>query len=151
MRGKACRAKCLGEIIGSVLPKGKPQISPLRYPGRLVPKGRLNLAQDASPTSVNLFGVFFSNLPQNRHPERSASQILSRDTPLGREVEGPRGALILLMPLAPFQPPKPAPGGPATVRRICTDLGMEDDPVHEKVYPRPSSAYRRRDSVLGLG
>jgi hypothetical protein len=95
----------------------------------------LNLAQDDSPTSVNLCGVFFSKNPQNRHPERSASQILSCDTPLGREVEGPRGALILLMPLAPFQPPKPAPGGPATVRRVCTDLGMEGDPVHEKMYP----------------
>src|SRR5882757_2546022 len=45
----------------------------------------------------------------------------------GRGVEEPRGALILLMPLAPFQPPKPAPGGPATVQRFGTDLRMEDD------------------------
>src|SRR5579863_8473607 len=44
-----------------------------------------------------------------------------------RGVEGPRGASILLMPLTPFQPPKPAPGGPATVRRFCTDLGMEHE------------------------
>jgi hypothetical protein len=45
---------------------------------------------------------------------------LSRDTALGRGVEEPvlsvaegtPRALILLMPFVPFQPPKPAPGGP---------------------------------------
>jgi hypothetical protein len=47
---------------------------------------------------------------------------LSRDTALRRGVEEPvlsvaegiPRVLILLMPFAPFQPPKPAPGGRAT-------------------------------------
>jgi hypothetical protein len=32
------------------------------------------------PISANLFGMFFSKLPRNRHPERSGSQI-DRVTP----------------------------------------------------------------------
>src|SRR5882757_10844871 len=118
-----------------------------------------------------------SELPQDRHPERSASRIYRLTEGLQRVVEGPRrclladairsfpatnykenqkksqalseaphrfiawysagrgveepvlsvaegprGAFILLMLLAPFQPPKPAPGGPATVQRFGTDL-----------------------------
>jgi hypothetical protein len=65
-------------------------------------------------------------------PEDKKSQTLS-EAPYrfiawysaGRGVEGPRGALILFMPLAPFQPPKPAPCGAATVQRFGTNLGME--------------------------
>ena len=45
-----------------------------------------------SPISAKLQG-FFSKRPQNRHPERSASQSLSIDTAFRRGVEGPRRCL----------------------------------------------------------
>jgi hypothetical protein len=43
-----------------------------------VERGRLRIAENSpgrSPISANLFRMFFVKLPQNRHPERSASQI----------------------------------------------------------------------------
>src|ERR1700722_12337424 len=60
------------------------------------------------PTSANLLGMFFFKLPQNRHPERSASQVY-RGTPhsLARSRRTPR-MLILPMPFGAFQPSKPA-------------------------------------------
>jgi len=67
------------------------------------------------PIGANLFGMFFSKLPQNRHPERSASEICRATRRLvARSRRTPR-VLILSMPFVPFQTPKPPPGGPATV------------------------------------
>jgi len=63
----------------------------------------------------SLVWIFFFKAPQNRHPERSASQIFRVTQRLmARSRRTPR-MLILPMPLGAFQPPKPAPGGPATV------------------------------------
>jgi hypothetical protein len=78
-------------------------------------RGRLNLAQYDSPGNgfsrhcgtrhpslpnpglrlrrANLLGCFSSKLPQNRHPERSASQIDRVTEHLWRGVEGPRRCL----------------------------------------------------------
>src|SRR5277367_3373000 len=42
------------------------------------------------PISAKLFRMFFVKLPQNRHPERSASQIDCVTQRLWRGVEGPR-------------------------------------------------------------
>ena len=39
-------------------------------------------------------------------------------SPIFTQDEGTPRVLILLMPFAPFQPPKPAPGGPATADRL---------------------------------
>ena len=39
-----------------------------------VPQGRMKLPR-TTPIRATLFGCFSSNSPQNRHPERSASQI----------------------------------------------------------------------------
>jgi hypothetical protein len=47
--------------------------------------------------------------------ERSASTDLSREQRLVARSRRTPKMLILSMPFAPFQPPKPAPGGPATV------------------------------------
>jgi hypothetical protein len=58
-----------------------------------------------------------SNSPQNRHPERSASQIYRVTQRLmARSPRTPR-VLILPMLLGAFQPLNPALGGPATVFR----------------------------------
>ena len=45
------------------------------------------------PISANLFRMFFVKFPQNRHPERSASQIYRVTQRLWRGVEGPRRCL----------------------------------------------------------
>jgi hypothetical protein len=98
------------------------------FPGR-VPHVRPNVHGPKKPgrsaISANLFGrqqksektlVFcISNSPQNRHPERSASQIYRVTQRLiARSRRTPR-VLILPMPFGAFQPLKPAPGGPATI------------------------------------
>src|SRR5271167_2478330 len=46
------------------------------------------------PISAKLFRRFFVKLPQNRHPERSASQIDSVTQRLWRGVEGPRRCFL---------------------------------------------------------
>src|SRR5580704_116642 len=71
--------------------------------------------QDYVPQALTCLECFFSKLPQNRHPERSASRIY-RGTPhlMARSRRTPRMP-ILPMPFGAFQPPKPAPVGPATV------------------------------------
>jgi hypothetical protein len=69
------------------------------------PQRRLNLAQDDSPISANLFEVL--SLPQNRHPERSASQIDGVTQRLWRGAEGTSAVLNLPMLLGAFQPPGP--------------------------------------------
>ena len=71
--------------------------------------------QDYVPQALTCLECFFSKLPQNRHPERSASQIY-RGKPclMARSRRTPRMP-ILPMPFGAFQPPKPAPVGPATV------------------------------------
>jgi hypothetical protein len=46
------------------------------------------------PSALGCLGCFSSILPQNRHPERSASQIDRVTQRLGRGVEGPRRHLI---------------------------------------------------------
>jgi hypothetical protein len=62
------------------------------------------------------FAMFFFKLPQNRHPERSASQIFSVTQRLmGAESKDPEDE-ILSMLLGAFQPPKPENRIPATVR-----------------------------------
>jgi hypothetical protein len=44
------------------------------------------------PVSANLFRIVFVKLPQNRHPERSASEIDRVTQHLWRAAEGPRRA-----------------------------------------------------------
>jgi hypothetical protein len=64
---------------------------------------------------VTCFGVFFVKLPQNRHPERSASQIdrvIQRlwrgvEEPVLSVAEGTSAVLILPMLFGAFQPPGP--------------------------------------------
>ena len=47
------------------------------------------------PTSANLFGMLFSKLPQNRHPEAERLKDLSRDTALdGAESKDPEDAYL---------------------------------------------------------
>jgi len=91
-------------------------------------------------------GCFSSKPTQNRHPERSASQIYRVNRArLARSRRTPK-MLTLTMPFAPFQPPKPALGGSATVfargprtrtgsilrcpAARSTDLGMESSQEH---------------------
>ena len=67
------------------------------------------------PISANLSRMFFVKLPQNRHPERSASQIDCVPQRLARGVEesvlsvaeGTPALLILPMLFGAFQPPSP--------------------------------------------
>ena len=56
-------------------------------------------------------------LPQNRHPERSASQIDRVPQRLGRGVEGTSAMLISPMLLGAFRPPK-------SDSRICCDTHL---------------------------
>jgi hypothetical protein len=48
----------------------------------------------AALNSANLMGFFSSKLPQNRHPERSASQTYRKQRALWRGVEGPPAMLV---------------------------------------------------------
>jgi hypothetical protein len=66
--------------------------------------------------SANLSRKFFVRLPQNRHPERSASPIDRVTQRLWRGVEGPRRCLIPML-LGAFRPPKPG-------NRICCDTHL---------------------------
>src|ERR1700733_2155373 len=65
------------------------------------------------PISASLFRMFFVKLPQNRHPERSASQI---DCVTRRLWRSRRTSAVLNLPmlLGAFRPPKPD-------NRICCD------------------------------
>src|ERR1700749_436017 len=54
-----------------------------------------------------LLRVFFFKLPQNRHPERSASQMDRVTQRLGRGAEGTSGAFNCPMLPGAFQPPGP--------------------------------------------
>jgi hypothetical protein len=56
--------------------------------------------------------MFFIKLPQNRHPERSASQILSRDPVLVARSRRTSAVLISPMLLGAFQSPSPHRAGP---------------------------------------
>src|SRR5271155_4273832 len=58
--------------------------------------------------------MFFVKLPQNRHPERSASPIDCLPQRLWRGVEGPRRC-YLTHAVRSFSTTGPTPGGPATV------------------------------------
>jgi hypothetical protein len=71
-------------------------------------------AAGRSPISANLFRMFFAKLPQNRHPERSASQIDCVTQRLWRGVEGPRRCYLTLA-VGSFSTTEPAPDGSATV------------------------------------
>ena len=62
----------------------------------------------------NLFRGFSSKLPQNRHPERSASQILSRDTVLVARSRRTSAVLVLPMLLGAFQPTSPHRAAPSS-------------------------------------
>jgi hypothetical protein len=64
-----------------------------------------------SPISANLSRMSFVKLPQNRHPERSASQIDCVTHRLWRGVEGPRRC-YLTHAVRSFSTTEPAPGGP---------------------------------------
>jgi hypothetical protein len=52
-------------------------------------------------------GCFSSTLPQNRHPERSASHMDRVTQRWWRGVEGPRHCFAYPMLLGAFRPPKP--------------------------------------------
>ena len=52
-----------------------------------------NITQDAVPYALTCLSCFSSKLSQNRHPERSASQIDRVKQRLWRGVEGPRRCL----------------------------------------------------------
>src|SRR6266852_2750583 len=64
-----------------------------------------------------------SNLPQNRHPERSASQIYRVVHRWARSRRTSRGAYSTHA-VGTLSTTEAAPGGPATVQRFGTDLGM---------------------------
>jgi hypothetical protein len=97
-----------------------------------------------SPISANLLRMFFVKLPQNRHPERSASQIGCVPQRLWRGVEGPRRC-YLTHAVRSFSTTEPAPGGPATVfpwstihpefKDLAQTWGWKMITVHEKMYP----------------
>jgi hypothetical protein len=57
--------------------------------------------------------MFFVNPPQNRHPERSASQIDACHSACGAESKDPDGAILPM--LFGFSTTEPASDGPATV------------------------------------
>src|ERR1700722_10751217 len=57
---------------------------------RPLPKGRLKTGLDVVPEALTCLGCFSSKLPQNCHPERSASQLIASHSALRRGVEGPR-------------------------------------------------------------
>jgi hypothetical protein len=85
-------------------------------PALSLPNGeRLRIYPRHGPINANLFRMFFVELPQNRHPERSASQIdcvtqrLWRgvEEPVPRVAEGTSAVLILPMLFGAFRPPKP--------------------------------------------
>jgi hypothetical protein len=67
---------------------------------------------------ANSLRMFFVKLPQTRHPERSASQIVhvtqllrcGVEEPVPRAAEGTSAVLILPMLLGAFRPPKPTIG-----------------------------------------
>jgi hypothetical protein len=81
----------------------------------------------------NLFRGFSSKLPQNRHPERSASQIYRVTQRLWRGVEGPRRCLFTHA-VRSFSTNKPAPGGPE-FKDLAQSRGWKTITVHEKMYP----------------
>ncbi len=78
---------------------------------------------------------------------------LSRNTALGAaESKDPEG-LILPMPLGAFQPPKPAPGGPATVFPAGRDKNcwhLTNVPQLHSLQPYTHQARLAADPVLGL-
>jgi hypothetical protein len=69
--------------------------SQLSYQFALRParKGNVKISQDAVPSALTCLGCFSSKFSQNRHPERSASQICRVTQRLWRGVEGPRRCL----------------------------------------------------------
>jgi hypothetical protein len=69
------------------------------------------------PISANSFRMFFVKLPQNRHPERSASQIYCVTQRLVARSRRTSAVLILPMLLGAFRPPKPD-------SRICCDTHL---------------------------
>jgi hypothetical protein len=65
-------------FVRSLLSRPEAGITPGKYgPEDIVtsPEGTAELSPRCQPISANLFWMFSSNFPQNRHPERSASQI----------------------------------------------------------------------------
>jgi hypothetical protein len=60
-----------------------------------------------SPIRANLFRMFFVNLPQNRHPERSASLIYRVIQRLMARSRRTSAAPISPMLFGAFRPPKP--------------------------------------------
>ena len=103
------------------------------------------------PISANLFKMFFVKLPQNRHPERSASQIdcvtqcLWRgvEEPVLSVAEGTSALLISPMPFGAFQPPRPhradrrglslSPGtkNPATIQCVSQQILLSGSVVEK--------------------
>jgi hypothetical protein len=91
------------------------QITPASSGGFDLPTTVIGSGRVPRPIGANVFGMFSSKLPQNRHPERSASQIYRVTQRLVARSRRTPEMLILPMPFTPFQPPKPAPRAPATV------------------------------------
>jgi hypothetical protein len=92
------------------------------------------------PKSANLFRMLFVKLPQNRHPERSASQIDCVTQRLWRGVEGPRRCYLThavrsfsTTELAGGGPPRSFPG--AENQELAGTWGWKMITVHEKIYP----------------
>jgi hypothetical protein len=91
----------------------------------LVPQGRVNLAQDASPTSVNLFGVFFSNLPQNRHPERRPHRFYRVIHRLGAKSKDLEGRLSYSCRWHPFNHRSPHLADPPRFEEFAQTWGWK--------------------------
>jgi hypothetical protein len=94
----------------------------------MVPSGRLNNPR-MRLISANLFGMFFFKLSQNRHPERSASQIHRVTQRLWRGVEGPRGCLSYPCRSELFNHRSPNRADPSR------SFPWAENQVHEKMYP----------------
>ena len=80
---------------------------PMLLPARQSPLGTTKSGPEQGPISANLFRTFLVKLPQNRHPERSASQIYHLTKRSVARSRRTSAAPILTMVLGAFQPPKP--------------------------------------------
>ena len=105
------------------------------YRCKMSPEGTAELIPGLRPTSVDLFGVFFSNLPQNRHPERSASQIYRVVHRLGAESKDLEGRLSYSCRWHPFNHRSPHLADPPRFEEFAQTWGWKMITVHEKMYP----------------
>jgi hypothetical protein len=118
------------------------------------------------PQALTCLGLFFVKLPQNRHPERSASQIDRVTQRLWRGVEGPRRAYFTHA-VRSFSTTEPHRAGPqrlaareeaqphwqdrSRVQRPCAEFGMEDDYSAEKDVPVTIKCVSQHILLSGFG